>query len=86
MSRLFDGNEEDQKRRGVDAAHVLENPSFILAEHEARQRIHDEWESEEDAHRRDRLWHEVRAIGALRQELESIRSNGEHSGERLKSD
>lgn len=83
LPHIFDGTDEDQKERGLQAANVLGNTVFLMAERDAREEIHDEWAKEEDPTKRDALWHKARALDVLRQKLEAIRAHGEHSGHRV---
>jgi hypothetical protein len=80
---IFDGTEEDQRERGMEAASILGNTVFRMAEEGARASIRAEWESETDPTKRDALWHKAKALDVLRRELEAIRDNGGHSGQRL---
>jgi hypothetical protein len=62
--------------KGEAARRILADETFKEAVQGARKRIKDQWEAAESKDVRESLWHQLRALDAVPQELRILQDRG----------
>ncbi len=65
--------------RGEEAGRLLQDPVFVSAFDEIRERFIREWEKADSVPDREMCWAKVTGLGEVRRQLRRVISQGEHA-------